>query len=521
MRLRKKIAALILLGLAVTACSAVNLSSGDPDLDPTLQLQTSPGPTSVREPSASASQTLDPGAQPQNDLGPSSNGDSLSASSETSQQGASRTQYQLDAVLDYENHHLEVEQSIIFTNESQDTLHDLLLVVEPSRYPDVFHLQSITWPDGQPVEHQRDIGQLRVDLPEPLAPQHRIQINLVYELALPSPDSDFYGRPVPFGYSSRQTNLVDWYPFLPPYIDGQGWLLHQAGFFGEHLVYPVADFQVSIQLSSPNPDLVMAASAPAEQDGPWYRYSHLKARNFAWSASHIYQVTEEQVGDVQILSYAFPNHGHAGEAALKTTSQALALYSQLFAPYPHKTLTVVEADFLDGMEYDGLYFLSNAFYNLYGGTQAEYLVAIAAHETAHQWFFALVGNDQALNPWLDEALCTYSERLYYENISAEALDWWYQYRINYYQPRGWVDGSIYNPEGYRAYRDAVYLNGALFLDELRNLMGDSAFFELLKNYVSQYSGDIANEDAFFNLVKNHTKVDLTYLLEEYFADKNW
>jgi hypothetical protein len=394
-------------------------------------------------------------------------------------------------------------------------------VVEPSRYPDVFHLQSITLPDGQPVEYERDIGQVRLTLSQPLAPENRVQINLSYELALPSPDSDYYGRPVPFGYSPRQTNLVDWYPFLPPYIDGQGWLVHQAGFFGEHLVYPAADFQVSIQLSSPNPDLVIAASAPAEQDGNIYRYHHLKARNFAWSASHVYQVTEEQVGDVRVLSYAFPNHNEAADAALQTTSQALALYTQLFGPYPHKTLSVVEADFLDGMEYDGLYYLSHAFYNLYGGTQGEYLVAIAAHETAHQWFFGLVGNDQALEPWLDEALCTYSERLYYENISARALDWWYQYRINYYQPRGWVDGNIYNPEGYRAYRDAVYLNGALFLDELRSLMGDSAFFELLKDYVSQYSGSIANEEAFFNLLENHTQADLTNLLGKYFANKVW
>lgn len=517
----RKVPQLILIGMTVMACSGVNASSSDSVLETPLADQTTSVPASVGEPSGIASEKPEPGARPQNEITPSPDEHSTFPSTGTSQQSASRTQYQLHAVLDYENHHLKVEQNILYTNRSQDTLEDLLLVVEPSRYPDAFHLQSITWPDGQPVEYERDIGQVRVTLSQPLAPENPVQINLSYELALPSPDSDYYGRPVPFGYSPRQTNLVDWYPFLPPYVDGQGWLVHQAGFFGEHLVYPAADFHVSIELSSPNPDLVIAASAPAEQDGNTYGYHHLKARNFAWSVSHVYQVTEEQVGDVRVLSYAFPNHNEAGEAALETTSQALALYTQLFGPYPHKTLSVVEADFLDGMEYDGLYYLSHAFYNLYGGTQGEYLVAIAAHETAHQWFFGLVGSDQALEPWLDEALCTYSERLYYENISAQALDWWYQYRINYYQPRGWVDGSIYNPEGYRAYRDAIYLNGALFLDELRRLIGDRVFFELLADYVSQYSGSIANEEAFFNLLKNHTQADLTNLLGKYFADKDW
>jgi aminopeptidase N len=177
---------------------------------------------------------------------------------------------------------------------------------------------------------------------------------------------------------------------------------------------------------------------------------------------------------------------------------------------------VVEADFLDGMEYDGLYFLSNGFYNLYQGTPGEYLVAIAAHETAHQWFYALVGNDQALEPWLDEALCTYSERLYYEHYFPEALDWWWTYRVRYYHPSGWVDGSIYTPQGYRAYRDAVYLHGAEFLEELRSLVGEPAFFAWLQHYVTQYAYQIASANDLFSVLYQQTSTDIIPLLSEYF-----
>ena len=31
------------------------------------------------------------------------------------------------------------------------------------------------------------------------------------------------------------------------------------------------------------------------------------------------------------------------------------------------------------------------------------------HETAHQWFYSLVGNDQARDPWIDEGLATWAE----------------------------------------------------------------------------------------------------------------
>ena len=149
------------------------------------------------------------------------------------------------------------------------------------------------------------------------------------------------------------------------------------------------------------------------------------------------------------------------------------------------------------MEYDGLFFLSKGFYNLYSGGADDYLTAIAAHETAHQWWYSALGNDQALEPWLDEALSTYSERLYYENTHPEALDWWWTYRIYYYQPQGWVDGSIYNPDGYRAYRDAIYLHGALFIEDLRKEIGEQAFFDFINAYAVQHSGQIVSGDDFF------------------------
>ena len=33
---------------------------------------------------------------------------------------------------------------------------------------------------------------------------------------------------------------------------------------------------------------------------------------------------------------------------------------------------------------------------------------MTTHEVAHQWFYSLVGNDQAHDPWLDEVLATYA-----------------------------------------------------------------------------------------------------------------
>jgi hypothetical protein len=434
------------------------------------------------------------------------------------------TQYELTAVLDYDQHQIQVEEFIQYTNRSPDPLPDLVLMVEPATYQGTFQLSSLKWESGQAITNfTLQSNQMRIPLSQPLMPGEKLGLSISYQLNLPSPVPSASSRPVPFGYTARQTNLVDWYPFIPPYIAGQGWLAHAPGYYGEHLAYETADFKVKLGSSRPRPDLIIAASAPAQIDGEWRHYLYPSARNFVWSVSPYYQVISNTVGEVTVISYAFPADEAASQAVLRTTSQALELYSRLFGPYQRQQISVVEADFLDGMEYDGLYFLSKGFYSLYTGTPGEYLISIASHETAHQWWYGMLGNDQALEPWLDEALCTYSEALFYENFYPDALTWWWDYRVNYYQPRGWVDDTIYNPHGetqaFRSYRDAVYLNGAKFLDELRKLIGDQAFFDFVQDYLTRNISKLVSADVFFSILKEHTQENIQPLVDKYFFNQ--
>ncbi|PWB56638.1 MAG: hypothetical protein C3F13_00780 [Anaerolineales bacterium] len=434
--------------------------------------------------------------------------------------------YTLDASLDYFAHTVSVTETVSYTNTTSGSLSDLVLVVEPNRWSGCYNLITITWQNGDPLEdYELDKAQLRIPLPSLLAKGQSLGLRLVYLLDLPeipAPSEEI--RPVPFGYSARQINLVDWYAYVPPYQAGEGWLTHPRWGFGEHQVYDVGDYDVRLSLAEPVEDLVIAASAPATQAGEQYSYHLTAARSFALSASNAYLVQSTSVGDVTVYSYSFSFDKAAGEQALHDTAQAVELYSSLLVPYPHATLSVVEADFLDGMEYDGLFFLSRGFYNLYDGTPQGYLTFIAAHETAHQWWYGLVGNDQALEPWLDEAMCTYMEHIFYERVypdyqatsGGSVLDWWWSYRVDYYEPTGWVDDAIYDFQLFRPYRDAIYLNGAKFLEDLRSLMGDQAFFEFLKDYAVSEKHKVTTANDFFSILKRHTAQDLDGLLDAYF-----
>lgn len=427
------------------------------------------------------------------------------------------SRYAITSVLDYDAHLLQAEQQVHYINQTGIVLNEILLLVEPNLYPGGFSLDSLAWNSGELISGYRLIdNELRIPLITPLQAGETIEINLSYTLTLPNQNA-------PFGYTDRQTNLGDWYPYVPPYLPEDGWLVRPDAFLGEHLAYDMAEFEVEIQLAEPfsanGGELIIAASSLPVVDEGLYRYQHAPARNFAWTVSDLYLEAETQAGDVLVKSYSFPFHPQADTPALEETAKAVTIFSDLFEPYPHPSLSVVEADFLDGMEYDGLIFLSHAFYDYYTGDPQSNLTIIAAHEVAHQWWYGLVGNDQALEPWLDEALSTFSEVFFYEQAYPDLVDWWWENRIYFHNPEGWVDSTIYETGGFYPYRDAVYLRGAQFLGELRDLLGEDNFQVFLRDYLSAYRYRQVSGDDFFNLLSEYTTSDISQLVSRYFANR--
>jgi aminopeptidase N len=225
------------------------------------------------------------------------------------------------------------------------------------------------------------------------------------------------------------------------------------------------------------------------------------------------------VGEAVVYSYYLPIYKRAGEAAMLASAQAIQVYSQRFGPYPHKTLSVVVADFQDSMEFSALYFHSRSFYNLYDGTTQNYLTFVAAHETAHQWWFDQVANDQAKEPWLDESLTTYSELIYYESTQPDLIPWWWSYRIDFFEPHGNVDIPVYDGQDADTYKTIVYFNGAHFMQDLRERIGGEAFFAFLQDYYNQGRGKIVTGDDFFRILDSHTDADYSDIVNEYFKNR--
>lgn len=424
-----------------------------------------------------------------------------------------RTAYQFEVDLDYNKHSLLVRQTIEYQNQTDQMLSEIKLVVPPNDKPNVFSLDSLTLNgDVGLADYALDGITLTIGLDQPLPESGTVSIAIDYILT-PRLQGGI------LGYTAKQINFSDWYPFIPPYDPDSGWIIHQPAEVGEYLVYDCANFDLTLNLVNSTVLTIAASAEVAPLDLDTFRIIQNNARGITFSVSDQYTLVTNTNNGVTVKGYVFEGDETAGQAAVDYTASALQLYSELFGlPYLHQTLSVVESDFPDGMEYDGLYYLSDFYYKNYDATFQNYLALLAVHETSHQWWFAAVANDQALEPWLDESLATYSEYLYIERYYPELTNWWWDYRVAYYKPAGRVNLTIYDQSDLRVYINAVYLQGAEFLDQLRQTLGDEAFFAGLRTYTNSFNHKIASWDDFIQIMAPNPSDEINRVISAFFKN---
>jgi aminopeptidase N len=111
--------------------------------------------------------------------------------------------------------------------------------------------------------------------------------------------------------------------------------------------------------------------------------------------------------------------------------------------------------------------------------------SITSHEVAHQWFYALVGNNQGRDPWLDEGLASWGEARYENDLG--------DFRAAELSTT--AAGHLGEPMTYwaanpAAYSDGVYVQGVQALSAL----GDPDLVDCaLRAYVAVFGNRIARQ----------------------------
>ncbi|HEY6013753.1 MAG TPA: hypothetical protein VIU37_07090, partial [Candidatus Limnocylindrales bacterium] len=131
----------------------------------------------------------------------------------------------------------------------------------------------------------------------------------------------------------------------------------------------------------------------ASADGLTQVFEAHGVRDFTVTAATDYRSVARQVGQTTIRAWYRP--GTNGAALLDAAVRAFTALQARLGPYGYDTFKVVQSAGGFGMESPELIWIPSL-----SSPNLRYQVA---HETAHQWFYGIVGNDQAREPFADEA----------------------------------------------------------------------------------------------------------------------
>jgi hypothetical protein len=274
----------------------------------------------------------------------------------------------------------------------------------------------------------------RLNLATPVAPRSRATLEIAWHTKLPGGPGG-RGHRMTQRFDDRLFQPTQWFPRIAKYDDLRGWdtniylgpseFYNNFGRFDVRIDVPTG-WIVSGTGVLQNPGEVLTAAArerlsrvlqsdevitivgadevktahigapPAPDSRLTWHFVADMVNDFAWATSkdYVWRATRATIpgkGPVPIHMVHLPERANLFANAGPITRHALEFYSKLWAPYPFPQLTLQDGPSA-GMEYP-MVINSNQ--------------GAADHETGHQWWPMMVGNNETMYGWMDEGFNTY------------------------------------------------------------------------------------------------------------------
>lgn len=445
-------------------------------------------------------------------------------------------EYDLDLVLDVYEMTMDGVMEFTYYNNSDKNMDELVFYLYANSYEreDYHAIQQEYFYRGYPNGfspgsidiHSVDINSggtyevtgsqnhlLVVSLDDAVKPDKSTQVKITYTVTIPNS----YGR---FGYGEQTISAVNCNPIMAVYDEETGYYDYEYNNIGDPFYSEVADYSAKITIDQ---DYLVAPTGTITNEEVskgmiTYTVDGENRRDFGFVASDDFEVVTQNVNGVQVNSYSFSGD-YINKEALQAGVDSIEVFSDVFGQYPYKTFNVVETNFfIGGMEYPGLVLIGDALYTPYN---EEIMKMIVAHEAAHQWWYAMVGNDQIAEPWLDEALATFSERVYYEHVYPNNYeDMIYNYVDSYYMNKNQnaIKETTRIDKHTQEYGDeyslVVYGMGNWMIDDLREMLGEEVFYAALKKYLKDNMFQVATRDDLEQAIEEVWGQDITSWFDE-------
>ncbi len=300
------------------------------------------------------------------------------------------------------------------------------------------------------------------------------------------------GRDSPMGV---KYSMAQWYPKISEY-DYEGW--NTAPYTGREFHGVWGDFDVTIKIDK---DFIVAASGYIQETDPnnnklgylsgkkrVWNFKAPKVHDFTWAADSEY-IHDIYPGPNGVkLNFYYKNDPKiiANWKTLQpVTAELMDFFNNYIGEYPYEQYSVVQGGD-GGMEYSMLTLLNY-------GEELIPLISVTSHELAHAWFQGVLATNEMNHAWMDEGSASYfgelaeshvfnidfhpifTERPYQDYISLATSGQEMPLATN-------ANRFKFN----RAYEDAAYDKGFVFLSQLNYIIGEKAFEKTIKNYFDKY-----------------------------------
>ncbi len=337
--------------------------------------------------------------------------------------------------------------------------------------------------DGTPLRHQRRGGQIWISLPHRFDPGERLAVRVAYA-----------GKP----RSVRRGGFDGFIWTETP--DGLPWITVSCELFGADLWWPTKDHlgdepdSMALHITVERPLMVAAngrlrsvTESPAGRTFHWFVSTPINNYGVSLNIAPYVEVTEPYAsvnGDtVPVTFWVLRQDAEPARRALPDFLEQMRHLEDLVGPYPFwaDKYGIAQTPYL-GMEHQtiiayGANFRNDAMAGIDWGFDG-----LHQHELAHEWFGNQVTPTSFQDLWLNEGFAQYAQPLYAESRlgrqKARELLALYRRRMANRQPVAPRDTLTSR----QAYTGDIYYKGALVLHALRYLLGEDAFFTMLRRW---------------------------------------
>lgn len=215
---------------------------------------------------------------------------------------------------------------------------------------------------------------------------------------------------------------------------------------------------------------------------------------------------------VEIKYYVWPEDSSKAVNAFKNVVAMMEFFSTRFGEYPFEKygMVAVEPFRYGGMEHQTMTTINRRWLEGYseGGI---------AHELAHQWWGDLVTCASWKDIWLNEGFATYSDAMFTEFKYGKSsfIKKMQSFARIYFGEDSIISYSIYDPPQKYLFGRAVYFKGAWVLHMLRNIVGDSVFIKILREWGKRFAYQSATTQDFINVVNEVSGKNYDWFFDEW------